>query len=68
MTMTIEKSLKWQTESESDIESILRAGLVEKPDQAVIDVMLSLYRRGWNDCYKLARLHGVKAWAWNEGE
>lgn len=66
--MTIEKSLKWQTESESDIESILRAGLVEKPDQAVIDVMLSLYRRGWNDCYKLARLHGVKAWAWNEGE
>lgn len=66
--MTIEKSLKWLSESESDIESTLRAGLIDEPEQAVIDVMLSLYRRGWNDCHKLARLHGVKAFAWNEGE
>lgn len=60
MTMKLEDSLRWQAESESDIESILRAGLVDEPDQAVIDVMLSLYRRGWNDCFKLARLHGVE--------
>jgi len=68
MTMTIEKSRKWLAESESDIESTLRAGLIDAPDQAVIDVMLSLYRRGWNDCNKLAPLHRVKAFPWNEGE
>ena len=66
--MTLEKSFKWLAESESDIEQTLRAGLIEEPEQAVIDVMLSLYRRGWNDCFKIARVHGVKAFAWNEGE
>jgi hypothetical protein len=60
MTMKLENSFKWLAESESDIESILRAGMIEQPEQAVVDVMLSLYRRGWNDCFKLARLHGVE--------
>ena len=68
MTMKLDDSLRWLAESESDIESTLRAGMIEKPEQAVVDVMLALYRRGWNDCFKLARVHGVKAFGWNEGE
>lgn len=68
MTMTIEKSLKWLETSQKIIIDRLMEDLDEKPDQQVFDVMFSLYQRGWNDCYMLARVHGVKAWAWNEGE
>jgi hypothetical protein len=60
MAMTIENSLLWQAESEAEQIAALRESLGDNVNEAVIQVMAMLYRKGWNDCFKLARLHSVK--------
>lgn len=71
MTMTLEKSQAWLEQSIVEQIGYLRAELnndLNPVREDALDAMASLYRQGWNDCFKLARVHGVKAFAWNEGE
>lgn len=60
MTMKIEDSLRWQDESvDAQIER-LRATLGDSVNETALDAMAALFRLGWNECFTLARLHGVK--------
>lgn len=60
MTMKLDDSLRWQAESvDAQIER-LRATLGDSVNQAALDAMAMLYREGWNECFKAARLHGVE--------
>lgn len=58
--MNFEQSIKWQNDSVEAYISGIRASLGDSAKNDVIDAMESLYRAGWNDCYRLARLNGVK--------
>ena len=58
--MDIEQSYKWQSDSVATYIAGLRASLGDSANNDVIDAMESLYRAGWDDCYRLARLNGVK--------
>lgn len=60
MTMKLEDSLRWQAESAAGYVERLRQGLGDSVDERILDVMAKLYGEGWNDCFKLARLHGVE--------
>jgi len=60
MTMKLDDSLRWQAESENEQIALLRATLGDSVNEAAIDAMAALYRAGWNDCFKAARLHGVE--------
>jgi hypothetical protein len=58
--MKLEDSLRWQAESESEQMERLRATLGDSVNQDALDAMAMLYRAGWNDCFILARMHGVE--------
>lgn len=58
--MDIEQSINWQSDSVATYVASLKASLGDSVNQAAIDAMESLYRAGWNDCYRLAKLNGVK--------
>lgn len=58
--MNIEQSYKWQSDSVATYVASLRASLGDNVNEAAIEAMESLYRAGWDDCYRLARLNGVK--------
>ena len=58
--MDIEQSYKWQCDSVETYVASLRASLGDSASNDIIDAMESLYRAGWDDCYRLARLNGVK--------
>jgi hypothetical protein len=60
MTMTLEQSIKWQSDSAETYIAALRLSLGDSVNNGVIDAMESLYRAGWTDCYQLAKLNGVK--------
>ena len=57
--MDIEQSYKWQCDSVATYIAGLKASLSDSANNDIIDAMESLYRAGWNDCYRLARLNGV---------
>lgn len=59
MAMTLEDCFRWQWESESERIESLRETLGDNVNQAALDAMAAIYRAGWQDCWKLARLHGV---------
>jgi hypothetical protein len=58
--MTLEQSMQWQSDSVATYIAGLRASLGDSANNDIIDAMESLYRAGWNDCYRLAKLNGVK--------
>lgn len=60
MTMKLEDSLRWQAESASRELDRLRATLGDSVNEAALDAMEALFRLGWNECFTLARLHGVE--------
>ena len=60
MTMKLEDSLRWQAESAAVYIERLRESLGDSVNDNILDVMAKLYREGWSDCFKLARLHGVE--------
>ena len=66
--MTTEKSQAWLEASLAEQIASLRASLGNDVNEAALGAMACLYRQGWNDCLKLAQVHGVKAFMWNEGE
>lgn len=57
MAMTLEQSIKWQSDSVATYIASLRAGLGDSVNEAAIDAMELLYRAGWDDCYRLAKLN-----------
>ena len=57
MTMTLEQSLQWQSDSVATYVASLRASLTGSVNESAIDAMELLYRAGWNDCYRLAKLN-----------
>ena len=57
MTMTIEQSIQWQSDSAETYIAALRLSLGDSVNNGVIDAMESLYRAGWNDCYRHARIN-----------
>ena len=60
MSMQLENSLQWQADSVAAHIDRLRATLGEAADEQTLAAMAALYRAGWSDCYKFARLHGVE--------
>ncbi len=60
MTMTLEKSQQWLALNEHRHIEALRAKLGGVLNEAAIDAMVAIYREGWNDCFRNARLNGVK--------
>lgn len=60
MTMQLEDCLRWQAESAQEQIQRLRDALGGNVNEEALRAMESLYRAGWNDCFKLARLHGVE--------
>ena len=60
MTMKLDDSLRWQAESADAHIDSLRAALGDSVNEAAIEAMAALYRAGWNECFKAARLHGVE--------
>ena len=60
MTMRLEDCLRWQAESAQEQIQRLRNALGGNVNEEALRAMESLYRAGWNDCFKLARLHGVE--------
>ena len=57
MTMTLEQSLQWQSDSVATYVASLRASLTGSVNESAIDAMELLYRAGWNDCYRLATIN-----------
>ena len=57
--MDIEQSYKWQSDSVATYVASLRASLGDSVNNDVIAAAEQLYRAGWNDCYRLAKLNGV---------
>jgi len=60
MSMKLDDSLRWQAESADAQIASLRATLGDSVNEAAIEAMAALYRAGWNECFKAARLHGVE--------
>ena len=60
MAMTLEDNLRWQWESASERIESLRQTLGDNVNQAALDAMAAIYREGWQDCWRVARLHGVE--------
>lgn len=60
MAMTLEDNLRWQWESASERIEALRQTLGDNVNQAALDAMAIIYREGWQDCWRVARLHGVE--------
>lgn len=58
--MNIEQSYKWQSDSVATYVASLKASLGDSANNDIIDAMEQLYRAGWDDCYRLARLNGVR--------
>lgn len=59
MTMTEQQSIQWQGDSVETYIASLKASLGDSVNQAAIDAMELLYRAGWDDCYRLAKLNGA---------
>jgi hypothetical protein len=57
--MTEQQSMQWQSDSVATYVASIKASLGDNVNNDVIDVMEQLYRAGWNDCYRLAKLNGV---------
>jgi hypothetical protein len=57
MTMTEQQSIEWQGDSVETYIASLKASLGDSVNQAAIDAMELLYRAGWDDCYRLAKLN-----------
>jgi hypothetical protein len=57
MTMTEQQSMQWQSDSVAIYVASLKASLGDNVNNDVIDAMEQLYRAGWNDCYRLAKLN-----------
>jgi hypothetical protein len=57
MTMTEQQSMQWQSDSVATYVASLKASLGDNVNNDVIDAMEQLYRTGWNDCYRLAKLN-----------
>lgn len=57
--MNLEQSYKWQSDSAETYIAALRASLGDSVNNGVIDAMESLYRAGWNDCYRHAKLNAA---------
>lgn len=57
--MDIEQSIQWQGDSVETYIASLKASLGDSVNQAAIDAMELLYRAGWNDCYRLAKLNAA---------
>lgn len=60
MPMTLEDCLRWQADIAETRVQHLRATLGDSVNEPALAAMESLYRAGWNDCFRLARLHGVE--------
>jgi len=58
MAMTLNDSLRWQTEQADELERNLRA-LFPDTDSGMVAHVLESYRQGWNNCFAAARWHGV---------
>jgi hypothetical protein len=59
MTMTEQQSIQWQSDSAGTYIAALRASLGDSVNEATLEAMEMLYRAGWNDCYRLAKLNGA---------
>lgn len=57
--MDYEQSIRWQSDSVETYIASLRASLGDSVDDNVVAAMESLYRAGWDDCYRLAKRNGV---------
>jgi hypothetical protein len=55
--MTEQQSMQWQSDSVATYVASLKASLGDNVNNDVIEVMEQLYRAGWNDCYRLAKLN-----------
>ena len=55
--MDIEQSIQWQGDSVETYIASLKASLGDSVNQAALDAMELLYRAGWDDCYRLAKLN-----------
>lgn len=55
--MTEQQSMQWQSDSVAIYVASLKASLGDNVNNDVIDAMEQLYRAGWNDCYRLAKLN-----------
>lgn len=60
MAMSLEDNLRWQWESASERIEALRQTLGDNVNEAALDAMAAIYREGWRDCWRVARLHGVE--------